>query len=89
MKSALAKALKDLDGLGSKAIQVRILGMKDGGEEYGEEPHDEEGSGMHPVAETVEKAVAEKLGEPRHEEAADEEMVDPDLLEKLRELLAK
>lgn len=91
LKKAIEKALADLDELGDKAVSVRILGL---GKEEGEEPSGEyemgehdEGSAEHPIAETVEKAVAEKVGEPREEPEADE-MVDPALLEKLRKLLA-
>ena len=93
MRKAIEKALAGLDELGDKAIQVRILGLKAGGKENEEEaPSGEyetaEQAGKHPVAETVEKAVAESLGEERNEPEADE-MVDPALLAKLKKLLAE
>lgn len=90
LANAIKKALADLDGLGDKAIQVRILGMGEQEEPSGEYEmgeHDKE-SPEHPVAETVEKAVAESIGEPRNEPEADE-MVDPALLAKLKKLLAE
>lgn len=74
MKAAIEKALKDLDGLADGAIRKRIL-----------EEKDEEEVGPHPIAETAERAVAEAVGEPTE----DEEDIDPELLEKLREVLAK
>ena len=75
MNKAIARALKDLDGLGDSAIQKNVLGLGE----------DEEEVGPHPVAETAEKAVAEAVGEPTEES----EDIDPELLEKLRELLSK
>ena len=87
MKNAIAKALEELDGLGDKAVRVRILGLKADGEEPSEE--NEVPEGEHPIAETVEKAVAEAVGEERNEPEDDAELVDPALLEKLKALLAK
>lgn len=77
MKAAIDRALKDLDGLADSAIRRRIL-------EKGDEEESEE-VGPHPVAETAEQAVAEAVGEPTE----DEEDIDPELLEKLREALSK
>lgn len=95
MKNAIMKALEELDGLGSKAMRVRILGLKaDDMEEPSEEnevpsAENEMDEGYHPRAETAEKAVAEVLGEERNEPEEDKELVDPELLEKLKALLSK
>ena len=98
MKNAIAKALADLDGLSDKAVRVRILGLKAEPSDDMEEPSEENEmpsaenempEGEHPIAETVEKAVAEAVGEERNEPEDDAELVNPELLEKLKALLAK
>ena len=98
MKNAIMKALEDLDGLSDKAVRVRILGLKAEPSEDMEEPsvenevssaENEMDEGYHPRAETAEKAVAEVLGEERNEPEDDKELVDPELLEKLKALLSK
>ena len=69
MNAALQKVLADLDGLGEKAIQKRILGV-------GDEPV--------PAPESPAEEMAE--GEPHTEPDGDE--LSPELLEKLKALLA-
>ncbi len=56
MKGAIEKALKDLDGLGERAVRTRILGLKDDEEE--EEPAEEAEA---PKAEEGEEEDSEEM----------------------------
>lgn len=73
MNPAIQKVLEELDGLGESAIRKRILGLDDEGG----------GAGM----ETPEEEAAEPGG-PGHAEPDGDEL-SPEMLEKLKALLAK
>lgn len=82
MKSALMRALKDLDGLGETAIQVRILGMKPEGAEVEEESK----SGEMEMPEGLEAAPAMADG---MEAKPGEDELDEETKAKLLAMLSK
>lgn len=83
MKNAIARALKDLDGLGERAVKTRILGIKDEADD--DAPVDGEDGQKEGDNETL--PDGDSTGLPETEPDGDE--MDPELKKKLMDLLSQ